>query len=221
MKAMRPSDLLQRRTPRRHRRRVDVSSESSMLLGTAVKAVVPLQSRNPGVVLAASLAELAALVVLVASASLAGLALLVAASLVLVVLSATNRHQVLALTSKGHVALAASPKGRPRTIIGPVPRALTLPEPAGFGQPIDIAGATWWVDRSAFRYLRHARALLEADREDHGGEGEDHRGQHRDPVEVALHDRRSRGRRPQAPAEHLRQPAAAPAVQEDQHDEGA
>jgi hypothetical protein len=218
IRIVRPFELVPRRTPRR-RRRTGVSSQASELLGVPVRGIVPLQRHNPVLVLAASVAELLALVVFIAATSLAALALLLAVSLVLVVLSVTNRHQILAITSHGHVALAANNKGWPRTVVGPVPRQQALPEPAGVGQPVELAGTTWWVDRSAFRYLRHARELLQADGEDDSGEGEDDGRQDGDAVQVAFDHRRPGGRRAEAASEHLREAASPSAVEEDQHDQ--
>ena len=197
-----------------------VAAGAAELLGVPVTAAVPVQRRHPGVMLAASLAEVAAFVALVATASLDVLALLAVVSLVLLALSAANRHQVLAITAQGNVAMSASARGVPRAVVGPLPRDLSLPEPAGVGQPLLIDGVTWWVDRSDFGRLRHARALLEADGEDDGGEGEDDRGEDGEAVQVALDDGGPGGRRSQPPAEHLGQPAAAPAVEQDQEDEG-
>jgi hypothetical protein len=197
-----------------------MSAGAAELLGVPVSAAVPLQRHNPRLVLAVSLAELAALAVLIATASLSALALLVAVSLALALVSATNQHRVLAITAHGHVALSASARGWPRAVVGPVPGDLELPDPRGVGQPVDIGGVRWWVDRSAFAQLRHARGLLEADGQDDGREGEDHRRQDGDAVEVALDHGGPRRRRPEAAAEHLRQPAPSPAVQEDQEDEG-
>jgi hypothetical protein len=224
MKAMRPFNPLQRRTPGR-KRRLGVLAGAAKLLGVPVQAVVPVQRLQPRLVLAMALAELAAVAVLIASASLAAFVALVVLSLALLLVSAANRHLLIAFTSQGNVALSTSRKGWPRAVVGPLPRHVDLPQPEGLGGPVQLDGATWWVDRSAFRFLRHAQAvrqreLLEADGEDHGGEGEDHGDHHGDAVEVALDDRGPRRRRPEAAAEHLREPAAAPAVQQDQHDEG-
>jgi len=215
----RESGLLPGVVPRR-RRRVGAGAAASEMLGIQVSTALPLQRHPPVVVLAISVAEIAALAFLILTGSIVGLALLVLVSLVLLIVDATNRHRVLAFTSQGHVALAASKKGQPRAVIGPLPGPLALPEPAGLGGPVQIDGVTWWVDRSAFRFLRDARELLQADGEDDGGEGEDHRHHDGDAVEVALDHRRPGGRRTEATAEHLGEPTAAPAVQEDQHDEG-
>jgi hypothetical protein len=197
-----------------------VASGAAELLGVPVSAAVPVQRRHPGVMLAAALAELVAFVLLVVTASLAALALLAVVSLMLLALSAANRHRILAITAQGNVALSASARGVPRAVVGPLPRDLSLPEPAGVGQPLVIEGVTWWVDRSQFGRLRHARGLLETDGEDDGSEGEDDRRQDSEAVEVALDDSGAGGRRSQSSAEHLRQPAAAPAVEEDQEDKG-
>jgi hypothetical protein len=197
-----------------------VASGAAELLGVPVDAAVPVQRRHPGVMLAASLAEVAAFVVLVVTASLGALAPLAAASLVLLGLSAANRHRILAITAHGNVALSASARGVPRAVVGPLPRDLALPEPAGIGQPVEIEGITWWVDRSHFGRLRHARALLETDGEDDSGEGKDDRRQDGEAVQVALDDGGSGGRRSQPPTEHLGQPPTAPAVKQDQEDQG-
>ncbi|MDQ1401347.1 MAG: hypothetical protein QOK20_3279 [Acidimicrobiaceae bacterium] len=215
---MRAFEPLMGRRPRRTRR-TGIAAASTKVLGVPVHAALPLQRHNPSLVLAMSVAVLGAFVFFVATATLGSLALLVALSLLLVVVTATNRRQVLAFTSQGHVALSASLRGRPQAPIGPVPRRLPLPEPSGLGQPIQVGDTRWWVDRSAFERLRHARALLEADREDDGGEGEDHGRQDGDAVEVALDHRRAGRRRSESPAEHLGESAAPPAVQEDEHDQ--
>jgi hypothetical protein len=199
-----------------------------------------LQRYRPDVVLAASVAELAALAALIATVSLPAFVVLVVLSLVVVAVSSTNRHQVLAFTGHGNVALAASRKGWPEAAAGPVERDLALPEPVGLGVPLELAGTTWWVDRSSFRFLRHAlglreavlreaalreaaprEALLEADGQDDGGKREQDGGHDRDAVEVALDDRRAGRRRSEAATKHLRETPAPPAVQQDQHDQGA
>jgi hypothetical protein len=51
-------------------------------------------------------------------------------------------------------------------VVGPAPRDLDLPAPAGVGVRIDIAGETWWIDRSAYRFVRRAREIIAADLEE-------------------------------------------------------
>ena len=220
------------------RRRVGIVAAAGDVLGAPVAAVVPLQRHRPSLVMAATLAELVAFGVLIATANLAALFVLVAASVVVLVVGATNRRRVLALTARGHVALTASMRGWPQAVAGPAGRQLALPEPHGLGQPVEVAGTSWWIDRSAFGFLRHARetlarleadipsepgaggCLLKADCQDDRREGKDDRGHDGDAVEVALDDRRPRGRRSETAAEHLRESPAPAAVQEDEHDQG-
>jgi len=209
---------LGRRTGGR-RRRVGVLGAASEVLGVPVTAVIPLQRHKPILILLTSLGELATLAILIATASLSAFMILSAMSLVLVIVSITNRHQILAFSDHGNVVLTASRKGWPRSVKGPVEGEMPLPEPVGLGRPVKVGGQTWWIDRSGFRLLRHARALLEANGEDDRGEGENDGDHDGDAVEVALDDRRSRRGRTEAATEHLRESPAAPAVQEDQHDE--
>jgi hypothetical protein len=128
------------------------------VLGTPVTVAVPLQRHRPETVLAASVAEIAGLAALVATGRLAAMAVLVALSTVLIVVAATNTRRVLVLTGKGNVVLAASLSGRPNGVVGPAPRRIEIPEPAGLGVRVGVGGGTWWVDRSAFRALRRARS---------------------------------------------------------------
>ena len=141
------------------RRRTGLTAEAAKLLGTSVSAALPLQRHPPLIVLATSVAEIVALVGLIATGRLAAMGLLLALSVVLVVVVATNTRRVLVLTTKGNVLLAASVSGRPEGVVGPVPRQLTIPEPVGFGVSVDLEGARWWVDRSSFRLLRRARLV--------------------------------------------------------------
>jgi hypothetical protein len=148
------------------RRRLGLTGGASKLLGTTVESAVPLQRHNPSLVLAASLAELAALGTLVATGSLVAMSALVVVSVLLVVVMMTNTRNVLALTGKGNVRLSASLRGWPTGVVGPAPRTLDLPAPAGLGVRVDIAGETWWIDRSAYRLLRRARDIAAADAEE-------------------------------------------------------
>jgi hypothetical protein len=218
MNHVRVFEPLTGRVPRRTKR-TGIAAAAGKLLGVPVHAAIPLQRHNPSVVLAVSLAVLAAFAIFVATATVAAFVVLAVISLVLVAVSATNRRQVLAMTSQGHVMLSASLRGRPRAAAGPVPRGVPLPEPRGVGCPFEVSGQRWWIDRSAFERLRHARLLLEADGEDDGREGEDDGSQHGDAVEVALDHGGPGGRRSEAPAEHLRESTASAAVQQDEHDQ--
>jgi len=148
------------------RRRLGLIGGASKLLGTTVVSTVPLQRHNPSLVLAACLVELAALAALVATGSLGAMLALVVASIALVVVMVTNTRKVVALTGKGNVLLSASLRGWPNGVVGPAPRKLDLPPPAGLGVRVEIAGETWWVDRSAFRLLRRARDIAAADVEE-------------------------------------------------------
>jgi hypothetical protein len=144
------------------RRRLGLVGGAGTLLGTPVTAAVPLQRHQPALMLVASLAEVAALVALVATASLAALAFLVALSIILVVGLFTNTRRVIALTDKGNVILSASLSGWPNGVVGPGPHHLDLPEPHGVGVAVKLEQATWWVDRSSFRFLRRALAVQAA-----------------------------------------------------------
>ena len=148
------------------RRRLGLTGSASKVLGTAVTATVPLQRHNPSLVLGVSLAELAAVAGLVATASLVAMITLVVVSVLLVVVMLTNTRSVIAVTAKGNVILSASLRGWPNGVIGPAPRQLDLPEPAGLGVRIDIEGASWWIDRSSYRLLRRARAIATAPAEE-------------------------------------------------------
>jgi hypothetical protein len=125
-----------------------------------VGVAVPIQRHPPALVLTLSLVELAAFVVLIATANLAALLLLAVAAAGLLVVAATNRHRILAITSSGVVLLVASAGGKPLAAIGPAPDDLALPDPAGVGAPVELAGSRWWVDRASFPRLRRARELL-------------------------------------------------------------
>jgi hypothetical protein len=142
------------------RRRLGFIGGASKLLGTSVRAVIPLQRHNPVLVLAVSLAEVAALVGLVATGRLAAMLALVGLSVVLVVVMLTNTRKVIALTGKGNVMLSASVSGWPTGVTGPAPHDLHLPDPMGLGVRVEIGGTNWWVDRSSYRFLRRARALV-------------------------------------------------------------
>jgi hypothetical protein len=139
------------------------AAAATALLGVPVAAAVVLQRHHPGLVLGASVAELAALAWLVGTGSLAAFAGLVATSAVLTLVVATNRRRVLAFTSMGTVVLTASITGRPTGVAGPAERTLELPPPSGLGVRVAVAGGTWWVDRSSFGSLRRARTMPRPD----------------------------------------------------------
>jgi hypothetical protein len=148
------------------RRRLGLTGGASKLLGTTVAATVPLQRHNPSLVLAISLAELAALAALVVTGSLLAMSALVGVSILLVVVMVTNTREVLAVTGKGNVMLSASLRGWPTGVVGAAPRNLDLPAPVGLGVRVNIAGELWWIDRSAYRLLRRARDIAAADAEE-------------------------------------------------------
>src|ERR1700730_11803403 len=138
--------------PRRRstRRRMGILAGASKLLGTPVSAVVPLQRHHPGHVLAASVAEIGALVGLVVTGSLAMLIALVTLSALIVGLAVTNTRRVLAVTAMGNVVLTASLSGWPTGISGPTGTDVALPDPTGLGVSIALDGSRWWVDRAWF-----------------------------------------------------------------------
>jgi hypothetical protein len=132
---------------------------ASKLLGTPVSAVVPLQRHHPGLVLAASAAELAAFVGLLVSGSLAMLIALIALSALLVGVGLTNTRAVLAVSAMGDVVLTASLSGWPTGVSRTTKNKVALPAPAGLGVKVELDGTSWWVDRSWFGLLRTARSI--------------------------------------------------------------
>ena|SRR5947209_7305982 len=144
---------------RRVRRRKGTTAAAAALLGTPVAAAVTLQRHHPGLVLGASVAELATLGWLIGTGSLAAFVLLVATSAALATVAATNRRQILAVTGMGTVILAASLTGWPNGIVGPAERTLVLPAPSRLGARIRVGGRTWWIDPSSSRDLTRARAV--------------------------------------------------------------
>lgn len=147
-------------------RRAGLTATTSAVLGAPVGVAVPLQRHHPGLVLALSGAELAALAALVITAHPAALIALAVVAAALVAQAVINARRVLAITSSGVVLLAASTRGRPLVAVGPAPAGLSLPAPTGLGVPVVLDGATWWVDRSGFARLRQARRLLGAGGDD-------------------------------------------------------
>jgi hypothetical protein len=133
------------------------------VLRTEVSAVVPLQRHPPTLVLGVSVAELIAAVALVATGSVVAFIALLAVSIALGFVVATNRRQVLVLTGKGNVILSASTTGWPNGVVGPADRRIELPEPKGLGVVVIVAGQPWWVDRSSYRWLAQARSVQEAE----------------------------------------------------------
>jgi hypothetical protein len=154
-----------------------------------VGVAVPLQRHPPALMTVVWLAELGAFAAFVALDQIAAFAVLALIAGAVVGLAATNRKRVLAVGRDGVFLLSASRLGRPTKLLGPAPKDLTLPVPAGLGTGVQLGPDRWWVDRSAFPRLVRARALLEADRQDQRGKGEDDAGADGDSVEVALHDR--------------------------------
>jgi hypothetical protein len=147
----------------RSRRRHTLTASVSVLLGEPVGVAVPLQRRQPSVIFASGLAEVAALVAFVLSAQSAFLIVLAVLAATMVGLAVGNGRRILAVTSRGVVVLAASSRGRPVAVIDVAPEGLQLPPPAGLGVPLVLRGQTWWVERSGFPRLRRARELLRAD----------------------------------------------------------
>jgi hypothetical protein len=143
---------------RGRRRRLGVTAASAKVLGTSVEAAVPLQRHSPSLVLAVCTAELVALAILILTGSLAAFAALVAISVVLVLVVATNQRRILCVTRQGNVLLLASTTAWPIAVAGPVAGELRLPEPSGLGAAITIEGRNWWIDRSAYQALAKARA---------------------------------------------------------------
>jgi hypothetical protein len=137
-----------------------LTSAAGDLLGTPVQVAVPLQRHHPALVLAMSLAEVAALAGAILTGGAGALLALVALAAVVVAMGATNSHRVLALTSSGPLVLTASVRGRPQGVVGPAPADLTLPIPTGLGASLVLADRTWWVERAAFPRLERARQLL-------------------------------------------------------------
>ena len=145
---------------RRWRRRPGLSGQAAELVGTAVAVALPLQRHRPVVVFAACVAEILALAGVIVADTPAAFAILVVLAVALVVLAATNRRRVLAVTTSGVVQLAASRRGRPTAMVGPAPSDVALPAPRGLGCPAELDGRTWWVDRSAYPRLASARRVL-------------------------------------------------------------
>jgi hypothetical protein len=146
------------RTPGR-RRRLGVTAGCANLLGTSVDAAVPLQRHSPPLVLAVCAAELVAAAGLILTGSLGAFAAVVALSVVLVLVVATNQRRILCLTRQGNVLLLASTTAWPTAVSGPVEGQPLLPEPRGLGAAVTIDGRTWWIDRSSYQSLARARAV--------------------------------------------------------------
>src|SRR5580704_2230691 len=93
--------------------RAGIPGAAAQVLATPVEVVVPLQRHSPRLVLAASLAELAAFGVLIGTGTVAAMVALFACSAVLLGVVFTNTRRVLVLTTKGNVILTASTTGWP------------------------------------------------------------------------------------------------------------
>lgn len=172
----------------RHRR-TGLTAATAALLGAPVRVAVPLQRHRPGLVLAVCVAEIVSLVAFVATGNGILFALLLVFAVAMLAVGSTNRHRVLAISDSALLVLAATARFRPCGVVGPAPDGLTVPLPAGLGIAVALSDGTWWVDRSAFARAERARQLLQADRQDERGEGEDDAGTDGDAVEVPFHHR--------------------------------
>jgi hypothetical protein len=144
---------------RGRRRRLGITAGSAKVLGTSVEAAVPLQRHSPSLVLAVCTAELVTVAILIVTGSLAAFAAVIAMSVVLVLVVATNQRRILCLTRQGNVLLLASTTAWPIAVAGPVAEELRLPEPGGLGAAITLEGRTWWIDRSSYQSLANARTV--------------------------------------------------------------
>jgi hypothetical protein len=136
-----------------------LSRTTAELVGTPVTVAVPLQRHHPALILGVCVAELATFAGALLLDNLAAFAVLAALAIALVVLAATNRRRVLAVTSMGMVQLAASLRGRPSAVVGPA-ADVALPTPTGLGCRVELDGRTWWVERAAYPRLARARETL-------------------------------------------------------------
>ena len=151
----RPRFALPRRRDPRH-----ALARVGDLVGRQPQAVIPVQRHRPHVVLAVCVAELTALVAFVLSGSGVALAALFAAAIALAALGLSNEHRFLVVASGETAILSSSPRGKPRTVLGPGPRPGVLPEPHGLGVAIEVDGTRWWVERWSFPALKRARDAM-------------------------------------------------------------
>ncbi|GAC1598340.1 MAG: hypothetical protein NVS3B21_23770 [Acidimicrobiales bacterium] len=137
----------------------------SEVLGTPVSIAVPLQRRDPRVVLGACAAQLATFALALMTLSEVAFLMTALAAVVLVGVRASDQRRVVAFTTSGPVIVSASLAGKPLAAVGSGPQNLTLPAPTGVGAPVRLGDRTWWVDRVDYPRLRRARELLAADRD--------------------------------------------------------
>jgi hypothetical protein len=162
VESMRPLGSMHRPALGRHHR-AGIPAAAAKVLATPVDVVVPLQRHSPRLVLAASLAELATFGILIGIGTVGAMIALFVCSAVLLGVVVTNTRRVLVLTSKGNVLLTASATGWPNGVVGPAGESLRLPAPAGMGVTLTVGSATWWIDRSSYRWLSRARSMQGAD----------------------------------------------------------
>jgi len=137
-----------------------LSSEVSTVLGVPVGIAVPLQRRDPRLLLGLSLAEVVVFAAAVVTVALPLLGATAALGAVLLAARAGDQRRIVAITSTGVVVLAASVGGRPLAAVGTAPADLRFPPPSGIGVPVQLGERTWWVDRADFARLRRAREML-------------------------------------------------------------
>lgn len=135
----------------------------STVLGVTVGIAVPLQRRDPRLLLGLSLAEVVVFVAAVVTVALPLIVATAALGAVLLAVRAGDRRRIIALTSTGVIVLAASAGGRPLAAVGTAPADMRFPPPAGVGVPVRLDERTWWVDRADFARLRRAREMLRED----------------------------------------------------------
>ncbi|GAC1588120.1 MAG: hypothetical protein NVS3B21_03590 [Acidimicrobiales bacterium] len=135
------------------------------ILGAPVGIAVPVQRRDPRLVLGVCAVELVVAAVALITLSGIAFALTALAAVALVIVRASDQRRIVAITSSGVVVLAASLAGRPLAAVGPGPRDLRFPPPAGLGVQVRLGERTWWVERADFARLHKARELLGEDRD--------------------------------------------------------
>ena len=137
----------------------------SEVLGTPVSIAVPLQRRDPRIVLGACAVQLGTFTVALITLSEVAFVLTALAAIALVGVRASDQRRVIALTTSGTVIVSASLAGKPLAAVGSGPRAFALPAATGLGAPVRLGDRTWWVDRTEYPRLRRARELLGEDRD--------------------------------------------------------
>ena len=137
----------------------------SEVLGTPVSIAVPLQRRDPRIMLGACGVQLVTFALALITLSEVAFAMTALAAIALVGVRASDQRRVIALTTSGTVILSASLAGKPLAAVGAGPQALEFPAPIGLGAPVPLGDRTWWVDRTEYPRLRRARELLGQDRD--------------------------------------------------------